>query len=121
MILESIVINPLDPFLRICPFCGREFYADHMSRKFCPEFEGKLNDNNKIIGLFVQRGQKFPLDFSREKIEKVKIKSSIKEEEFELLFDYATENKHNALIIDQTSKQNIFKLNWDVALKINNM
>ena len=45
----------------------------------------------------------------------------IKEEEFELLFDYATENKHNALIIDQTSKQNIFKLNWDVALKINNM
>jgi hypothetical protein len=49
------------------------------------------------------------------------ISGIIKEEEFELLFDYATENKHNALIIDQTSKQNIFKLNWDVALKINNM
>ena len=47
------------------------------------------------------------------------ISGIIKEEEFELLFDYATENKHNALIIDQTSKQNIFKLNWDVALKIN--
>ncbi len=38
--------------------------------------------------------------------------------EFELLFDYATENKHNALKIDQTSKHNIFKLNWDVALKV---
>ena len=49
------------------------------------------------------------------------ISGIIKEEEFELLFDYATENKHNALIIDQTSKQNIFKLNWDVALKISNM
>ena len=49
------------------------------------------------------------------------ISGIIKEEEFELLFDYATENKHYALIIDQTSKQNIFKLNWDVALKINNM
>ena len=49
------------------------------------------------------------------------ISGIIKEEEFELLFDYATENKHNALIIDQTLKQNIFKLNWDVALKINNM
>ena len=49
------------------------------------------------------------------------ISGIIKEEEFELLFDHATENKHNALIIDQTSKQNIFKLNWDVALKINNM
>ena len=48
------------------------------------------------------------------------ISGIIKEEEFELLFDYATENKHNALIIDQTSKQNIFKLNWDVALKISN-
>lgn len=43
MILEPIVINPFDPFLRICPFCGREFYADHMSRKFCPEFDGKPN------------------------------------------------------------------------------
>jgi hypothetical protein len=44
-----------------------------------------------------------------------------KEEEFELLFDYETENKHNALIIDQTSKQITFRLNWDLALKINNM
>lgn len=43
MILEPIVINLFDPFLRICPFCGREFYADHMSRKFCPEFDGKPN------------------------------------------------------------------------------
>jgi hypothetical protein len=49
------------------------------------------------------------------------ISGIIKEEEFELLFDYATEHKHNALIIDQTSNQNIFILIWDVALKINNM
>ena len=48
------------------------------------------------------------------------ISGIIKEEEFELLFDYATENKHNALIIDQTSKQNVFKLNWDVALHLSN-
>ncbi len=39
----------------------------------------------------------------------------------ELLFDYATENKHNSLIIDQTSKQDALKSNWDVALKIKNM
>jgi len=48
------------------------------------------------------------------------ISGIIKEEDFEILFEYATKDKHNALIIDQTSKQNIFKLNWDVALKINN-
>ena len=33
------------------------------------------------------------------------------------LFEYATNNKHDALIIDQTSK-NMFKLNWDVGLKL---
>lgn len=43
MILETLVIDPFNPFLRICPFCGRKFYADHMSRKFCPEFDGKPN------------------------------------------------------------------------------
>ena len=48
------------------------------------------------------------------------ISGIIKEEDFEILFEYATKDKHNALIIDQTSKQNVFKLNWDVALKINN-
>jgi hypothetical protein len=47
------------------------------------------------------------------------ISGIIKEEEFETLFEYATKERHNALIIDQTSKQNVFKLNWDVALKIN--
>jgi hypothetical protein len=46
------------------------------------------------------------------------ISGIIKEEDFEILFEYATKDKHNALIIDQTSKQNVFKLNWDVALKI---
>ena len=48
------------------------------------------------------------------------ISGLIKEEDFETLFEYATKNKHNALIIDQTSKHDIFKLNWDVALRINN-
>jgi hypothetical protein len=38
-----------------------------------------------------------------------------KEEEFKIVFEYATVNKHDALIIDQTSKH-IFKLNWDTAL-----
>jgi hypothetical protein len=36
----------------------------------------------------------------------------IKEEDFEIVFEYATINKHDALIIDQTSKH-IFKLNRD--------
>ena len=42
----------------------------------------------------------------------------IKEEEFKNVFEYATLNKHDALIIDQTSKH-IFKLNWDTALILN--
>ena len=47
------------------------------------------------------------------------ISGLIKEEDFETLFEYATKNKHNALIIDQTSKHDIFKLNWDTALILN--
>ena len=47
------------------------------------------------------------------------ISGIIKEEAFEALFEYATKDRHNALIIDQTSKQNVFKLNWDIALKMN--
>jgi hypothetical protein len=43
------------------------------------------------------------------------ISGVIKEEDFENLFEYATLDKHDALIIDQTSKH-IFKLNWDTAL-----
>ena len=42
----------------------------------------------------------------------------IKEEEFLELFEYAIVMKHDALIIDQTSK-NMFKLNWDIALSSN--
>ena len=41
-----------------------------------------------------------------------------KEEDFKILFEYATLNKHDALIINQTSKH-IFKLNWDTALILN--
>jgi hypothetical protein len=40
MILESLVIDPFNPFLRCCPHCGRKFIADQMSRKFCVEFNG---------------------------------------------------------------------------------
>jgi hypothetical protein len=43
------------------------------------------------------------------------ISGVIKEEEFKNLFEYSTLDKHDALIIDQTSKH-IFKLNWDTAL-----
>ena len=46
------------------------------------------------------------------------ISGVIKEEDFEIVFEYATINKHDALIIDQTSKH-IFKLNWDTALILN--
>ena len=41
----------------------------------------------------------------------------VKEDAFLALFEYATFDKHDALIIDQTST-NMFKLNWDTALKI---
>ena len=43
------------------------------------------------------------------------ISGVIKEEDFKNLFEYSTLEKHDALIIDQTSKH-IFKLNWDTAL-----
>jgi hypothetical protein len=46
------------------------------------------------------------------------ISGVIKEEDFINVFEYATLNKHDALIIDQTSKH-IFKLNWDTALILN--
>ena len=46
------------------------------------------------------------------------ISGVIKEDDFKNVFEYATLNKHDALIIDQTSK-NIFKLNWDTALILN--
>jgi hypothetical protein len=46
------------------------------------------------------------------------ISGVIKEEDFKIIFEYATINKHDALIIDQTSKH-IFKLNWDTALILN--
>ncbi len=39
----------------------------------------------------------------------------MKEGDFEIVFEYATLNMHDALIIDQTSKH-VFKLNWDAAL-----
>jgi hypothetical protein len=42
----------------------------------------------------------------------------VKEDEFLALFEYVTFGKHDALIIDQTSK-NMFKLNWDTALTFN--
>ena len=44
----------------------------------------------------------------------------IKEEDFETIFEYATKERHNSLIIDQTANIYIFKLNWDVGLKLTN-
>ena len=40
MIIESFVIDALNPFLRECPYCGRKFLADNMGRKYCIEFNG---------------------------------------------------------------------------------
>jgi uncharacterized protein len=37
------------------------------------EYEGTLGQNNIIIGTFIQRGQSFPLNLSKEKIEKDKL------------------------------------------------
>ena len=47
----------------------------------------------------------------------LEVSGVVKEDEFLALFEYATFDKHDALIIDQTST-NMFKLNWDTALKI---
>jgi peptide/nickel transport system substrate-binding protein len=41
-------------------------------------------------------------------------------EDFKNLFEYSILDKHDALIIDQTSKH-IFKLNWDTALIFNQL
>ena len=46
------------------------------------------------------------------------ISGIIKEDDFKNVFEYATLNKHDALIIDQTS-EHVFKLNWDTALILN--
>jgi hypothetical protein len=48
------------------------------------------------------------------------ISGVIKEEDFKDVFEYATNEKHDALIIDQTAKH-IFKLNWDTALIFNQL
>jgi len=48
------------------------------------------------------------------------ISGVIKEEDFEILFEYATKEKHDALIIDQTSNKYPFRLNWDIGLKLTN-
>jgi hypothetical protein len=48
------------------------------------------------------------------------ISGLIKEEEFENLFEYATKNRHDSLIIDQTNNKYPFRLNWDIALLIKN-
>ena len=66
----------------------------------------------------------FPVIFKFANIKSVteqiypEVSGTIKEEDFESLFEYATKEKHNALIIDQTSKTNTFKINWDRGLKI---
>jgi len=44
----------------------------------------------------------------------------IKEEDFETIFEYATKERHNSLIIDQTAKIYIYNLNWGVGLKLTN-
>ena len=48
------------------------------------------------------------------------ISGVIKEEDFKDVFEYATIEKHDALIIDQTAKH-IFKLNLDTALIFNQL
>ena len=47
------------------------------------------------------------------------ISGIIKEDEFEILFEYATKDRHDSLIIDQTKDKYPFRFNWDVALKLN--
>ena len=33
--------DPIGEYYRICPYCGFEFTANHMNRKFCAEKSGK--------------------------------------------------------------------------------
>jgi hypothetical protein len=67
------------------------------------EFEGTLNDNNKIIGLFIQRGQKFPLDFSREKIEKVALRPQEPKKPYPYYSEEVTfENKKDGITLAGT-------------------
>jgi hypothetical protein len=45
------------------------------------------------------------------------ISGVIKEEDYKIVFEYATINKHDALIIDQASKH-VFELNCGTALTL---
>jgi len=35
--------DPRGEYTRVCPYCGDSFIADHLTRKYCPEKNGKKN------------------------------------------------------------------------------
>jgi len=43
MIEETLMIDPLNPFLRVCLYCGKKFMADSLLRKFCAEKNGVVD------------------------------------------------------------------------------
>ena len=63
----------------------------------------------------------FKFSNSKSVVEQIypEISGLITEENFVTLFEYATSNPHDSLIIDNTQKlENRFKKNWDIALRI---
>ena len=63
----------------------------------------------------------FKFSNSKSVVEQIypEISGLITEENFVTLFEYATSNPHDSLIIDNTQKlENKFKKNWDIALRI---
>ena len=51
------------------------------------------------------------------------VSSLVVEKEFECLYDYATKEPHNALVVDThplTKNEDRFKLNFDISLRFNN-
>lgn len=64
------------------------------------EYEGTLTKNNTIKGTFRQAGQSFPMDLSREKIEKVKI---VRTQEPVSPFPYYSEDVKFANTVDKIS------------------
>jgi hypothetical protein len=42
---KKMNLDKSNPYYRKCPFCGKEFIADHMSRKFCAN---SVNQNGSV-------------------------------------------------------------------------
>ena len=67
-------IDPRGEYTRVCPYCKESFIADHLSRFYCPEKDGKKNqcknrqkrvmDKVRKSGGIIPEHKKSPLEVS---------------------------------------------------------